>query len=309
MGITKSGCCVLLGAMVLPTLAFASSTPPQQASMVVSGIITVNPQGGVATYTLHDPGRLPAAVVQLIKQTVSDWRFKPVLDHGAPVTASTGMSLRVVADIADPEHATIQIDGASFGCDAGQARKLLPAACPQGAAVSYRQADPPVYPIQAARAGIEGEVFLVLQIGPDGHVVRAAPWQVDLYVRPNNPARGRQWLAQAAEDAAMQWRFNVPTQGPKASAGKWIVTVPLDFTLDRHNAMADLTGTQPQPPLWRAYFPGPINSIPWDAAPVSGKPAGHDAVAGGSLFMRDSRFVLLTPPGGLPTPSEGVGRG
>ena len=295
MNMRTFGLAAALGILVMPALALATDAPPQRrATMVVTGTITVDPQGAIANYTLHDSGRVPPSVLNLIKRTLAAWRFKPVVANGDPVTASTGMSLRIVADISDPQHATVRVGGASFGCAAGPARKLLPAACPEGASITYRHTTPPPYPSSAARSGVSGEVFLLVQVGPDGHVIHAEARQVNLYAIVADPAEGRQVLADAAQAAAKDWTFNVPTEGPAATAGKWVVTIPINFVMDAPVDAA--TGVRRRAPLWRVYIPGPIHSVPWYAPSASGTTGNTDAVAGDSPFMSDSRFVLLTQP-------------
>lgn len=289
--------------VLAPALAMATAAPQEEASIVVTGTITVNPQGGVAAYTLHDSAKLPPVVLQIIKQTVPAWRFEPVVENGVAVTASTGMSLRVVADVSDPQHATIRVAGENFGCAAGLASELLPAACTAGATITYRQATPPRYPVDAAGAGASGEVFLALQIGSDGHVIQAAVRQVNLYVKLSDPVEGRKLLADASLRAAKLWTFNVPSEGPAAAAGKWVVFVPVNYTLAKVNLFSDMTGTAPKAPLWRAYIPGPIHPIPWDGESTSGAAANADAVAGDKPFLRDGRFVLLTAGAAAPEKS------
>lgn len=282
--------------LALPTVAAAADASRQQASMVVAGTITVDPQGDVTNYTLNDAAQLPPAVVQLIKETVPAWRFKPVMRDGVAVNASTGMSLRIVADIIDAQHATIRLAGEYFGCAAGMSAELSAKVCPAGAYLSYRAVDPPKYPVAAERSLIEGEVFLMLQIGADGHVLQSAVRQVDLYTEADIPATARSLLAHAALDAAKTWTFNIPTRGASATAGKWVVNVPVNFTLKRPLQLpGDLNYVRPPNTLWRAYIPGPVNPIPWVDDAAKGAAVHGDAVAGNGPFLADGRFVLLTP--------------
>lgn len=299
MGMRTYGFGVVLGVLLLPTATLASDAPPvQQASMLVSGTIGVDPHGAVTAYTLQDADKLPPAVVQLIKESVPAWRFKPGVSGGVALSASTGMSLRIVANIADAQHATISLAGEYFGCPSGMSTKRSPMICPVGQYPSYRVVNPPTYPVAAARSGIEGKVFLVLQIGADGHVLQSAVRQVDLYTKKFFPASSRALLAHAALDAASKWTFNVPTRGAAAAAGKWDVNVPVTFDLERPLQLpGDLNYVRPKHSLWRAYFSGPISPIPWvDRATKAPPGMRGDAIAGNGLFMADPRFVLLTPP-------------
>jgi Gram-negative bacterial TonB protein C-terminal len=286
---------IALAMLSLPILSYASNTPVE-ASMVVTGTITVNPDGSVQGYTLHGQDKLPPVVSQIVKQTVPRWQFKPIVADGKAVTAKTGMSLRIVADMTDPKHATIRVAGAEFGCNAGAGSHLADE-CDASPALGYVNRTPPRYPMQAARRGVGGEVFLVLQVGPDGHVVQSAVRQVNLYAFTDDQKFFRKVLANAALQVARDWRFKIPTAGPEATARQWIVEVPVNFTMNRPR---DSCGSIPcsgsnNPYGWKAYIPGPVRDIPWsDEGAQRMSRSGTDAVARGTIFTRDDRFVLKT---------------
>ena len=149
--------------------------------------------------------------------------------------------------------------------------------------------------------GVSGEVFLVLQIGRDGHVTQAAARQVNLYRLTDDPAHFRKILARASLKAARSWQFKIPTVGPEAAKQHWLVQVPVNYTLE--NRPRDACGAIPcsRQYAWRAYVPGPVRDIPWshDGTEDASR-SGTDAVAGGAIFTRDNRFVLQTPLAGGP---------
>lgn len=282
----KRAACLLLS-LFIPALGLAAE-PHVEGSMLVTGTITVDPQGGVQSYAVQDLDKLPPSVRQIIQTTVPRWRFVPIMADGRAVTAEAGMSLRIVADMVDAQHATIRVAGAAFGCDA-RPKSNLPGECPAGTAVRYVRRQPPDYPIEAVQARVGGEVFLVLQVDRDGHVSQAAVRQVNLYARSDSPVPYRRMLANAALRAAKKWLFQVPTAGPDATKDHWIVQVPINYTIG-FSAPA-ITGYG----QWNAYFPGPMQDIPWDHEETSGaSSASGDAIANGGLFVRDTRFVLKT---------------
>ncbi len=301
---------ILLG-LIVPVLALAAKTPVE-ASMVLTGTITVNPDGSVRGYALHDADKVPPGVVQLVKRTLQGWRFFPIVEHGKPVTARAGMTVRVTADMVDAKHVAIKVSGAQFGCSAYQADALLPGACKPATIVQPLQRKLPLYPLDAAHLGAEGVVYLVVEVGRDGHVMHAAARQVNLYHRlQTDQAAMRESLAQAAQRAALKWTFKVPTVGPEAAMDHWIVQVPVDYRLEpwhgwrKNGAMCESTmtckfGFDQKYGQWQGYVRGPVRVIPW--ADGDSKPGAHangDAIAGnGALFIRDGRFVLKTPLAG-----------
>lgn len=283
----KRVACSLL-CMVLPMLGLAAE-PRIEGSMLVTGTITVNPQGGVQSYAVQDLDKLPPAVQQIIQTTVSRWQFVPINADGKAVTAEAGMSLRIVADMVDAQHATIRIAGAAFGCDA-RPKSNLPGECPAGTAVRYAHRDPPSYPMDALQARVGGEVFLVLQIGRDGRVSQAAVRQVNLYSVTDWPAHYRKALANATLRAGSKWQFSIPTTGPNAAKDHWVVQVPINYTLGPCCSAPTHRYGQ-----WNAYLPGPVQDVPWAHENVSGASrTSADAIVSGGLFVRDTRFVLKT---------------
>jgi hypothetical protein len=283
----KGLACILLG-ILIPAAAWAAGLHVQD-SMVVTGTLTVNPDGGVASYTVRDLDKLPPAARHIVQATVPEWHFAPIVANGKPVGAKAGMSLRIVADMIDKTHARIRVASAEFGCEAGRARKLLPDECPKGSSVSYAHRRPPSYPIEALRARVGGEVFLVLQIDRSGRVSRAAARQVNLYSVTEEPAHFRTVLADASLRAASRWRFNIPVTGPEAAKDHWVVQVPVNYWMGRPgSAPARHYGE------WNACIPGPVEDVPW--ADAGGRTSGgFDAIAtAGVPFIRDTRFVLET---------------
>lgn len=261
--------------------------------MVVTGTITVGPDGGVQSYMVHELDKLPPAARQIVQATVPRWRFVPVIANGKAVTVEAGMSLRIIADMIDRTHARVRVAGAEFGCEAGRALDLLPEACPKGSTVSYVHRRPPQYPLDALRARVGGEVFLAIRIGRDGRVTEVAAQQVNLYERTDAPTHYRRVLADASMDAARRWRFNVPTTGPNADKDHWVVQVPVTYWIGMPGSAPTRHYGQ-----WNTYIPGPVQDVPW-ADQVGAAHGAADAIAGNGIpFVRDTRLVLKTPLAG-----------
>ncbi len=259
--------------------------------MVITGTITVNPQGGVESYSVYQPDKLPQGVRELVQRDVPQLQFVPIMQDGKAVSAMAGMSFRIVADQIDPKHMLVRFAGATFGCAARRARRLLPGACPADTTVSYIKRTPPMYPMIAARAQVGGKVFLVVQIGRDGQVTQAAVRQVDLYRLTDNQAFFRKMLADASLRAARKWRFSIPTTGVDAAKDRWVVTIPVNYMM--RGSYAGTEGREYG--HWNIYLPGPVEHIPWASANTQHGSGNADAIAGNAPFVRDPRFVLKTP--------------
>lgn len=86
--------------------------------------------------------------------------------------------------------------------------------------ISSKAMNPPRYPPAAFRAGIQGEVILIIDVDANGNVTN---------VTVGKSSRNRD-LDRAAMEAARKWRFNAAESGGKKAAGR--VRVPVNFALN-----------------------------------------------------------------------------
>jgi len=254
-----------------------------QASMLVSGSITVAPDGTVKSDVIEHPEKLPTPVVKLIEHSVPTWRFAPVVRDGQPVMAKAAMSLRIVAKPIGSGNFSISIEGANFNQPS-----------PDQIASAKRR-EPPVYPRAAIRAGVSGTVYLVLRVDRQGKVADAAVEQVNIGEVASDPelARWRRVLADASLDAARRWTFLPPGSGKDAAAPPYrIARVPIYFRLRRFGVPHPDEGYG----SWRAYVPGPLQPVPWlDHRMLS---SGVDALPDGGVYPVAQSLHLTTPLAG-----------
>lgn len=86
--------------------------------------------------------------------------------------------------------------------------------------ISSKNMNPPKYPPSAYRAGIQGEVVLIVSVDASGNVT-------DVSVEKSSRNRD---LDRAAMEAARKWRFNPAVVNGQKAAGR--VRVPVNFTLN-----------------------------------------------------------------------------
>jgi len=253
-----------------------------EASMVISGHVTVAPDGSVKSYEIDKQDKIPAEVLTLVQNATYEWRFEPVVRDGHPVAATAPMSLRIVARHESPDSDTFvaRVAGATFGDDAQEAEQI-----------SYAEHSAPGYPRSAIDDHVEGTVVLLMKVGHDGKVVDVTAEQVNLGVVGSDPDL-RVWrkaLANPSVKAARDWTFNIPSHGPHANDPFYVVRAPIQFRLNRKDA-ADAYGQ------WTAYVPGPKETASW--ATDNRKDSGStDALPDGQLSLVGTGLKLLTPLG------------
>lgn len=106
-----------------------------EASMNVTGELTLTPDGVVTAVKLTDEASLPLAVRERIKQSVASWRFDPLRGDGSALPAQLPMSLLLVAKQGEGENYLVSIRSAHFG---GQAQDAT--------SVRTKDMQPPRYP-------------------------------------------------------------------------------------------------------------------------------------------------------------------
>jgi len=261
---------------------------PEQAelSMLVTGMVLVEPDGSVSGWEIDQREKLPGFVVNLIENSAPVWRFEPVLLDGRPRKAKALMSLRVVANRLDDGNYRVAIQSGYFGKDAISDPKERWRQTPSDEIRSLKLT-PPGYPMDALERGVRGTVYLVVRVNRQGAVDDVAVEQVDLRVigteRQMNAMRNT--LAKPALVAARKWRFEVPTTGESANDEYWSVRVPVDYLF---------AGEKQKYGEWQAYIPGPRQEVPWvEEDPDSGE--SPDAMVAGGVYEVGKGLKLLTP--------------
>ena len=268
--------------LVLPAQAQTSREMRKQieASMLVAGTVDIERDGSVSAHALDNVDKLPASVVGLVDKAMAQLRFEPLLVDGAPVLARAKMNLRIRARPMGEGNTQLSIASAQFG----EIDKTSPDQ-PTSRDMPY-----PKYPFVAMRAGGQGVVYLIVQIGRDGKVMDAVAEQVNLTVvgSARDMERMRRSFADSALDAVRKWVFNPPTTGELVNAPYWSQRISVGYTLGGSRKEHDTPYGS-----WHGYLPGPRQRVPWITdQDALGSP---DAVAGGEAYPLYSRFRLLTP--------------
>ena len=272
--------------LAVPLAALAGNSPHAmrklaESSALVTGSITIGPDGGVRAHTLEPTAGLTPELAKFIGGVVEQWRFEPVLVDGQPATAKVPMHLRLVAKRAEGDKVSISIASSYFGGETGG---------PGTDRTQSIKLTPPAFPHAALQMGGKGVVYLIVQVGRDGRVLNADAEQVNLRVvgTENEMKMLRKQFTDAAVRAAKRWTFVAPTTGPEAKETSWLVRVPVDFTFhgDQNRNPGD----------WDTYVPGPPNvGVPWAQAKLrtAGSP---DALPEGGVYPLRQGATLLTPP-------------
>lgn len=263
----------LLGVSAAPA-AVATAAVPETYVASASGEIVIGPDGKVVSARLDARG-LDARMRADYEDHIRRWTFEPVVEDGAPVAVRVPiqLALRAVIDPAS-KRASLYIERAFF---------LTPPRVRAALAPGERtEMPPPNYPPGAFRAGVGAEVMLLVELGEDGRVARAAAREVSLLSAA--PLRMVQSdvdsLIKAAERAAARWRIPGYAPGDR-------VLVPVKFNSGER--------------FWSHWQP-------YQHAPAAWVLEARDVpslAAGGA--PTDARIRLVTPLSDPVGPSAGAG--
>ena len=241
-------------------------------TMRLDGELSIDPEGRVMDYRITT--KLDPQVEKLVRRAVPAWRFKPILVDGKPAIATSPMRITLAAEEM-AEGYRVTVDNVVFQpntkeqYEAEQAsKKAHPRVNVAGEApeplvwITSKRLQPPKYPPELQRVGVEGIVLLNLRLNPDGTVAEVFASQSSLLnVRGSSTQldRARAMLERNASAAAKRWTFDVATEGAEPlSAESLTVRVPVDYMLALPGAAPDpVAGT------WRHEFRGPNLTAPW----------------------------------------------
>lgn len=263
----------------------APAEPPAiEASMQVTGTLSVDEAGVVTGYALDQREKLPPPVVELLAKTLPTVRFQPVLHDGRPSAVQAKMTLQVVAHRIDPQHAAVALQAAHF-----VETSMDTTTAPATNFVSIARRVPITYPPKATMAGLSGTVYVALRIDRTGHVVDAQARQVNLrYLdKAERMDHWREVLALPTLERVRQYTFHVPTTGPHADDAYFSGVLCVVYLFEDQHL--------PGYGEWDSHIPGPKQDIAWLDADNRGAVDNTGALANGEFALAGSGMKLLTP--------------
>lgn len=266
--------------------AYKSAQKQLESTMLLTGKIDVDPDGSVAGISLDQQKKLGDALSSYIHTTVTQWRFEPLRDeHDNALAVRAPMHLRLVARVLDGDKAEVGIRSADFSAGYDPDDPTT---------VRFLDNRPPAYPRDASRAAMGADTFVLIKVGRDGRVEDLLTRQVNLHsLGPERVMeRWREKFAKATERTARNWTFQVPTEGPKADAPHWVVTVPVSYEI----SMGPKGSSDNRYGTWRSYVAGPLQPAPWLDPKDIRNATSPDALPDGGIYMeREDGLRLLTP--------------
>lgn len=276
--ISRIGLMVALVLTAAPVWAGGASEMRKraEASMLLTGSVEVRPDGSLVRYQLDQPEKIAPAIREYVESSIKDWTFAVgSLPKGisANATIVNTMSILVVARQVEGDRYEFRLASSYFS-----PKKPEP-----GTEFEYKeQKGMPVYPNRAVRAHLEGSVYLLLKLNPDGAVEDAIAEQVNLRGVANSEKEMESWrklLATSALTAVKRWTFIVPTAGEQAQQPFFLVRVPVTFEFPDTK--------QPEYGEWDHYVPGPLQPNDWEQADENPGFAPDALAANGGIYANN----------------------
>lgn len=291
---------LLCVAMTTPAAAAAPDATARGASrsvqgeavitMRLDGEISVNPQGGVHDYKIRTD--VTPGVRQLLDRVIPAWKFEPVLVDGRPVIARSPMRV-VVAARQNKGGLSIWIENAIFRPNTSEefAEDLALREAADGFRIRSERMNPPGYPAELMREGVEGIVLLNVLVGRDGRVADVIAEQSSLLNVKGTPGRlepARALLERVSVLNARHWRFRVEGADPAAlDADDLTLRIPVEFRMGNGRVAQELTGT------WRYEYRGPARTPPWLKGDRDAMVVGVSDLSSGEMLSGRPSLRLL----------------
>lgn len=277
---------VLAGALVLAGAVGAADKDSKasqiEASMLVSGELSVDATGAVTSYTLDQAEKLPPGVKDLLATALPTFRFEPEVRDGKAQPVRAKMTLQLVAHRLDHDNFELRLRSARF---TDKAESDDPSAV-----ASIAQRPRMHYPEAAVMAGVSGTVYLALRFDHTGHVTDVDVSQINLRVdaAPMQLAHWRTMFARSAMADARKIVLFPPRSGPHAGDASFTGILPLTY----------LWGDQRPAAYgeWDSYVRGPVKDIAWMHGDEDASANGETVPDG--EFAMGTGMHLLTPLGG-----------
>ena len=251
-----------------------------EASLDVSGSLTVDDTGKVTSHTIDHPEQLSPGVVDLVAKTIPTLHFKPVLQDGQPHAVVAKMNLVLVASHVDPQNVSIRIKSARFiESEPPVDQRITIKTRASDGAIGYA----------LISAGVAATVYVAVRIDRNGRVMDAQAQQVNLRAAASDRQmrRWREELARATVATIRKYTFAIPTAGPHADDAEFTGMLPVILRIDN-----------PEPPKygqWQSYVPGPRQPIAWYGDEDDTR--SSEAVPPGTFAQAGTALKLLTPLG------------
>lgn len=250
-----------------------------QASMMVTGSISIEPDGSVSQLAIDGRDKLPVSVVKVVEDSGSSWKFEPLLTDGVPRKANARMNVRVVGKTNEAGEYAVTIRNAYFS----ESTMTVAEFRNRPDSIKPIRMPIPIYPVEAYRRGARGTAYVAVKVGRQGTVEDAIVQQVNLrYVgSESDMKRMRELFTGSVLAVIRKWTFRVPAESDPAEF--WTVRVPFGYEVEKNKYGK-----------WQVYIPGPVQPIPWSKS-ASAEYRSPDALVPGAIYEVGAGLRLLTP--------------
>ena len=245
----------LLTWLVLAGSAQAARVPDEfDATLFVEGEVSVSDVGRVTAYRIDT--KVDAQVQALLDRVVARWLFEPMRIDGTPIAFDTSMRVTLRGQAKDGEMVVRVQDVVFTGSNVVKQGQAF------DRSIRAVHMTPPRFPLDAMRAGLQGQTVIALRVDRYGQVIDAAVSHTDLVGRSTSEktlARARAPLERAALNALRQWRFELSGQAIPEGAADTSVLVPVVYSMSRQPGDKGWI----EPGRWSYVTLGQKQPIPW----------------------------------------------
>lgn len=245
----------LLTLLIFAGTVHAARTPEEfDATMFVEGNVSVSDVGRVTAYRIDT--KVDAQIQTLLDRVVSRWLFEPMRIDEVATAFDTAMRVTLRGQAKDGEM-VVRVENVEFtGSNVAKQGEAF------DRSIRAVEMTPPRFPLDAMRAGLQGQTMIALRIDRYGQVIDAAVSHTDLVGLSSSEkmlARARAPLERAALQALRQWRFELSEHAIPEGASDTSVLVPVTYSMSRKPGDKGWMA----PGRWSYVTRGQKQRIPW----------------------------------------------
>lgn len=245
----------LFAILIFAGTSHAARLPEEfDATMFVEGEVSVSEVGRVTAYRIDT--KVDAQIQALLDRVVSRWLFEPMRIDESAVAFDTAMRVTLRGRAKDGEM-VVRVENVEFtGSNVARQGEAF------DRSIRAVQMTPPRFPLEAMRAGLQGQTLIALRVDRYGQVIDAAVSHTDLVGLSSSEkalARARAPLERAALQALRQWRFELSERAIPEGVADTSVLVPVTYSMSRKPGDKGWM----EPGRWSYVTMGQKRPIPW----------------------------------------------
>lgn len=221
----------LLVLFLFASVAVTARVPDEfDAYLFVEGEVSVSDRGRVTAHRIDT--EVEPQIKALVDRVITHWLFEPVQLDGTAAAFTSNMRVTLHGQAKHGEL-IVRVEHVEF-----TGSNVVREGTSMDRSIRATHIQPPRFPLDAMRAGLQGRTMVALRVDRYGQVIDAAVSHTDLVGLSKSEkvlARARAPLERAALSALRQWRFELSEHAIPEGRSETSVLVPVFYSMSKRS--------------------------------------------------------------------------